>query len=113
VKFLDLVQQLIADIDFSKCKVIRPENLMFLCGGEQGAGKTPLPSVREALLRHLPNREKFGESRILLAEQAVDAFADTAFENLLDLEECIAAIVTSVVLIVESAGSICELERVL
>jgi hypothetical protein len=82
---------------------------MFLCGGEQGAGKTPLPSVREALLRHLPNREKFGESRILLAEQAVDAFADTAFENLLDLEECIAAIVTSVVLIVESAGSICEL----
>ena len=65
--------------------------------------------MREALLRRLPDRAAFDMWRILLAEEAMEALPDTKFENLLDLEECIAAVVDAVVVIVESAGSLCEL----
>lgn len=68
--------------------------------------------MRELLINHSNKTSKPGEfqgSRILLAEEAVNALADSHFENLLDLEEYIAAAVTNVLLIVESAGSICEL----
>jgi len=68
--------------------------------------------MRELLLNHSRKTSRQGEfqgSRILLAEEAVNALADSHFENLLDLEEYIAAVVSNVLLIVESAGSICEL----
>ena len=66
-------------------------------------------SAREAVLRALPDIEHIGEARILLAEDANRMLADSSFDNLLDLEEYIAAIVDAVILFVESAGSICEL----
>lgn len=86
-----------------------PTSQIFLCGGRTDQAASHAPSVREALLRHLPKRNSLGSSNIILAERANEALPDSNFTNLLDLEECIAAIVDAVVLIVESAGSICEL----
>jgi len=90
-------------------RVHRPKSLIFLCGGQQNQALEVVPSVREALLRHIPDRGQVGVSTIILAERATEALAESNFSNLLDLEEYIAAVVDAVVLIVESAGSICEL----
>jgi hypothetical protein len=109
VGFLELARELIADIDFTQTEIIRPKTLLFLCGGKESQATRLLPSMRETLLRRLPDRRVFGRSQILLAERAIEALPDTTFENLLDLEECIAAVVDAIVLIVESPGSICEL----
>lgn len=68
--------------------------------------------MRELLLEHLKGAGSpttFGGAEILLAEAAFNALAKSHFSNLLDLEEYIAAIVASVLLIVESPGSMCEL----
>ncbi len=67
------------------------------------------PSVREALLRHLPSRQQIGNARIILAEEATKALPGKNFPNLLDIEEHLAAVVDGIILVVESAGSICEL----
>ena len=109
MEFLELTRDLLADIDFTQTEIVRPKNLLFLCGGKENPAAALLPSMRETLLRRLPNRSIFGQSQILLAERAIEALPSTTFENLLDLEECIAAIVDAIVLIVESPGSICEL----
>lgn len=81
----------------------------FLCGGKLDEAAANLPSVREALLRNLPTRERFSDARIILAERATEALPGSNFTNLLDMEEYISAMVDGVILIVESAGSICEL----
>lgn len=65
--------------------------------------------MREALLRHLPNRQSIENAQIILAERATEALPGSNFSNLLNLEEYISALVDGVILIVESAGSICEL----
>lgn len=107
--FLERAIQFLSLVDFEQSKIRRDESIVFLCGGklDETAG---LPcSVREALLRHLPARDQFGNSTIILAERATELLPGTKFSNLLDLEEYISAIVDGIVLIVESAGSICEL----
>ncbi len=50
-----------------------------------------------------------GTSKVLLAEQAMNALADSSFSNLFEMERYIAALSQSVILIVESPGSFCEL----
>jgi hypothetical protein len=107
--FLDQVIKLLKLVDFEKSEIRRENRAIFLCGGELSSEKPTTPSVREAILRHLPTRDTINGSQIILAERATDALPGSNFTNLLDLEEYISAIVDGVVLIVESAGSICEL----
>ena len=92
-----------------KSELRRDSRVVFLCGGRIDLAHGPLPSVRDALLRHLPNEDILGEARIIRAERATEALPGSNFTNLLDLEEYIAALADGVILIVESAGSICEL----
>jgi hypothetical protein len=107
--FLDRTKQLFDLLDFDEARIVRLGSMVFLCGGENSeVGEVPT-SVREALLRHIPNRNAIGQARVILAEKAVEALPETSFDNLLDFEECIAAAVDCVVLVAESAGSICEL----
>lgn len=110
--FPKLVQDFFGAIDFNKSKIVFPRKLVFVCGGRSNGNETAPTSMRELLISHSSKTSEIGEfqgSRILLAEEAVNALADSHFENLLDLEEHIAAVVSNVLLIVESAGSICEL----
>lgn len=107
--FLDAVIQLLGLVDFEKSEVRRDNRFVFLCGGALDAAAAQPPSVREALLRHLPSRDRIGDAQIILAERATEALPGSNFTNLLDLEEYISAIVDGVILVVESAGSICEL----
>jgi hypothetical protein len=112
VAFLDTTGELLGKVDFEKSEIIQPQKLVFVCGGKaSGVGGAPT-SLRELLLQHSAangQNGKFGGADVLLAEEAMNALANSSFSNLLDLEEYIAAIVDSVILIVESPGSMCEL----
>lgn len=107
--FLDRVIELLQLIDFDKSEIRRENRSVFLCGGKLSEAAPITASVREALLRHLPTRERIGDAQIILAERATEALPGSNFKNLLSLEEYISALVDAVILIVESAGSICEL----
>lgn len=107
--FLDRVIELLKLVDFDKSEIRRENRTVFLCGGQISPAALVPPSVREALLRHLPARDKIDGAQVILAERATEALPGSNFTNLLDLEEYISAIVDGVILIVESAGSICEL----
>jgi hypothetical protein len=107
--FLDRVIELLKLVDFDRSEIRRENRTVFLCGGQLLPAAPVPPSVREALLRHLPARDQIDGAQIVLAERATEALPGSNFTNLLDLEEYISAIVDGVILIVESAGSICEL----
>ena len=107
--FLNRVIELLGQIDFDKSEIRRENRSVFVCGGPLGEGNAIPPSMREALLRHLPTRHSIANSQIILAERATEALPGSNFTNLLNLEEYISALVDGVILIVESAGSICDL----
>ena len=107
--FLDRAIDLLMLIHFDKSVLRRDSRFVFLCGGMLDAAASKPSSVREALLRHLPLRSEINGTQIILAERATEALPGSNFTNLLDLEEYIAAVVDGVILIVESAGSVCEL----
>jgi hypothetical protein len=107
--FLEKVIQLLELVDFEKSEIRRDSRYVFLCGGPIDSARGSPPSVREALLQHLPSRDRINDAHIILAERATEGLPGSNFTNLLDLEEYIAAVVDGVILIVESAGSICEL----
>lgn len=106
---MERVIELLKLVDFDKSEIRRDNRAVFLCGGQLNVAAPVCPSVREALLRHLPTRDKIDGAKIILAERAKEALPGSKFTNLLDFEEYISAAVDGVILIVESAGSICEL----
>jgi len=96
-------------LDIEKLRVQRPQKFIFLCGGGLDEHAVAPPSVREAFLRRLPDRKKFFDHTILLAE-TVDAFyVDSPYKNLIKFEIDIAEISDSVVLFSEGYGSLAEL----
>jgi hypothetical protein len=111
VKFENLINDFLSQIDFKESAVIQPGKLLFVCGGQFKSVVGSPGSMRELLLSKTVGggRECFLEESILLAEKAVGAFSKSEFGNLLDLEYYIAALVQAVLLFVESPGSICEL----
>jgi RNA-directed DNA polymerase len=112
VGFLDRAAELLGKVDFDKSKIIQPQKLVFVCGGQKSGNPDAPTSMREILLARAEaagNRGNLGGAKVILAEAAVNFLADSSFSNLLDLECFIAAVVHAVVLIVESPGSMCEL----
>lgn len=110
--FLDLTGELLKNIDFEQSEIIHLQKLVFVCGGKASKIPNAPHSLRELLLDQVSatgTPDKLGGASVLLAEEAEKALAKSSFENLLDLEEYIAAVVHAVVLIVESPGSFCEL----
>jgi hypothetical protein len=99
-------------VDFRRSEVIHPKKLVFVCGGKSNGGGLLPTSLREALLGHVTEngrQNQLGDSEVILAETAMNALDQSAFTNLLALEEFIAAVVDAILLIVESPGSMCEL----
>jgi hypothetical protein len=95
----------------SRFKLARPKRFIFLCGGilehENGTPRT----AREAFLRSLDNRSKFGDFDIVLAEDINAFYPDSPYrdKNLIELETDIASLSDSVVLFSEGIGSLAEL----
>ncbi len=107
--FLELAKQFVRGWDLAGTSLRRPGKLVFLCGGRVGEAATPPASGRDVFLRFLADINQLGDARIIRAEVANQMLAESHFEDLLDLEEHVAAVVDGVILFLESAGSICEL----
>lgn len=110
--FLDLTGELLGKVDFEKSKIVQPQKLVFVCGGQKSGDPSAPTSMREILLAKASSKGSagyLGPAKVVLAEAAVNFLANSSFSNLLDLERFIAAAVNAVVLIVESPGSMCEL----
>ena len=95
------------------CRVINTPNLIFLCGGPTPFTRDeidPYLSARDYFKRYIiKNWPKLSARGSKLAEQINRSFEDDGFSNLLELEERIAVFCDSIVLFVESPGSIAEL----
>ncbi|MFZ1085479.1 MAG: retron St85 family effector protein [Terracidiphilus sp.] len=83
---------------------------LFLCGGETSQNGEPPNTLRGFLVQYLENSKPGLRSSTILAEEAATWYLSTKyFDNLVDLEEQIAALSTLILLIVESPGSMTEL----
>ncbi|MFN3720735.1 MAG: retron St85 family effector protein [Rhizobium rhizophilum] len=112
MNFLDVTGEFLGKIDFAKSKIVQPQRLVFVCGGQNSGDPKSPTSMREILLSRASSTGKagyIGPARVILAEAAVNFLSRSSFSNLLDLERFIAAAVHAVILIVESPGSMCEL----
>jgi len=108
LSFIERTEEFLKLVDLEKSKLRKPRSSVFVCGGKLDRDPAARSSVRDVLLKSLPDRQEINGAAIILAEEAKDALAESNFQNLLDMEECIAAIVDAVLLIVESPGSVCE-----
>ena len=96
-------------LEISKCKIQSRPNLLFLCGGKiETIG--PFQSARDFFYRHLKGNNSALLGRIKLAED-ISAWLqkDTAFPDLLQLENFLAYLADFTFLFVESPGAIAEL----
>lgn len=106
--FLDRTIEFLGHVDLGRTRLRKPRSSVFVCGGKIDHDPAQRLSVRDLILKGLPDRNVLEGARIVLAEEAKDALAQSNFDNLLDMEECIAAVVDAVLLVVESPGSVCE-----
>jgi hypothetical protein len=99
------LQKFYGDLDKESLRIVRPTQVIFLCGGRT-ANDGPHTSLRDYLLRAKRIRRKFS---VVLAETANDLYRDTQYPDLISFEEDIALIAALVVVIAESPGSLAEL----
>jgi hypothetical protein len=99
-------------LSISDCRVSQTPHLVFLCGGkvrpDAEANAPPYKSARDYFYHHARAAHPALSSRIALAETLSESF-DSAFSDLLDLEEHVADLSDLIVVFVESPGSIAEL----
>jgi len=100
-------------LNLRESTVQNPIKKIFLCGGQkaQKVGEQTT-SLRGQLISLLEDANGSLPPYIVLAEEAVawyHSLSSNRFSNLVELEACIAALSTRILLIVESAGSMTEL----
>jgi hypothetical protein len=97
-------------VNLDKSRVSNPRPTIFICGGQLLIDEVVAPTLRASLVNLLRRTEPVLTSRVLLAESAAawERYEDH-FQNLIDLEEHLAALSTMILLIAESPGSFAEL----
>jgi hypothetical protein len=100
-------------LNIRESTIQNPIKKIFLCGGQRAkkVGEPPI-SLRGKLIALLEDADGRLPPYIVLAEEAVawyHSLSSNRFSNLVELEACIAALSTQILLIVESAGSMTEL----
>ena len=97
------------DLNLERLTVIRPSKEIFLCGGvistEQKAKRK---SVRDYIYKILQRSNRLG-ANIILAEAANEIYRVADYRDLISFEEDVAKLVSLIVLIAESPGSLAEL----
>jgi DNA-binding transcriptional ArsR family regulator len=103
-----------ASLRLEDCKIQNAPDLLFLCGGPMDA-KGPYHSARDFFYRHLKRKKHDLAGRVRLAEDVNAWFQkawfrnESAFSDLVDVENYLAHLAAVTVLFVESPGSIAEL----
>lgn len=99
-------------LNIGESTVQNPFKKIFLCGGPRAKANEQPTSLRGQLIALLEDKDGSLPPHIVLAEEAVTWYHNLTsdrFSNLVELEACIAALSTRILLIVESAGSMTEL----
>jgi hypothetical protein len=105
--FLEEFHTFLLKVDFNKSIVKVGLTRVFLCGGARSAPNAPPTNLREFILRKIL---KDNPSEIVLAEEIFSAQIDpNIYEDLLTFEKNICSFCSSILLILESPGSIAEL----
>lgn len=96
--------------DLEKLTVRPFDGFVFLCGGPFSDSADKIDSARHyAVNRSKASSHTIAGRKVILAEKLTDLMRGADFLDLLDLENHIAALASSVVIFVESPGSIAEL----
>jgi hypothetical protein len=102
------IQSFYGDLLLEKLRIVRPSKFMFLCGG--AIVKTPTNARPENLRDFLCRVRPPGLAHpTVLAEDAIQLFRDSDYDDLISFEEDVARIAAIVLVIAESAGSLAEL----
>jgi hypothetical protein len=97
-------------VQLDTTKVVQFPGLILLCGGQIGDASIEPISVRDYVLRQLNFAYSSTTSgRIVLPEDLFDWATDSVYADIFELEQHLAALASTVVLFVESPGSIAEL----
>lgn len=106
----DALRDLNVRIDRDSLRVRRPSHSVFLCGGliSKRLDEKAVLSVRDYLYRTRQAGKRLGAT-VVLAETAQQLYRDTSYSDLISFEEDIARIVSIVLVISESPGSLAEL----
>lgn len=104
-------------VDVSSCRILGAPNLIFLCGGRvsEGSHSGPYSSARDYFNRYITANEPEITARVRLAEAISRWFdresfsGDDTFSDLLEVEEYLADLSDTILILVESEGSIAEL----
>ena len=107
---LDPRHNFVSNINLSKSRISEFPGFIFLCGGDIAQWETSPTSAR-AVLRQSLNNEKHThlQKRLILAEDINDWFDGSIYSDLVTFEQHLAALSSSIILIVESPGAIAEL----
>jgi hypothetical protein len=104
-------------VDVSSCRILSAPNLIFLCGGRvsEGSHFGPYSSARDYFYQYITANEPEITARVKLAEAINRWFdresfsGDDTFSDLLEAEEYLADLSDTILIFVESEGSIAEL----
>lgn len=94
------------DLDSSR---IQFQPTVFLCGGDTNIQDHKVITLRKSILENAHKLTEEIQDGILIAEEYKDYNADGLFPDLMTFESHLAGIAHSIVIILESAGSIAEL----
>lgn len=100
--------KIVASIELLSCR-INFQPTIFLCGGLTDFTDPSIVTLRKALLENSSKFPKEIQDGILIAEYFKDYNADGLFPDLMTFENYLAGVAHSVVIILESAGTIAEL----
>ena len=108
--------EFVDSLDASRCRIINPPRIIFLCGGKasfnyvRAENRPDFESARDYLVQYLWDHHNPLARRTKLAEQLTENWGDRGlFDDLLALEEQIAWLADAIVVIVESPGAVAEL----
>ncbi|HWC96498.1 MAG TPA: retron St85 family effector protein [Candidatus Sulfopaludibacter sp.] len=107
----DSLLAFVQSIKVSTCRVRNTPNLIFLCGGPPQNPKAPKKyrSVRDYFIRYVKANKPKIVPRLRLAEDIGRWMDHERFTDLLEVENYLADLAETIILFVESPGSIAEL----
>lgn len=108
---MDVREEFANALQLEELRVVNFPSLIFLCGGpvEKKKSVPPFLSARHLILSEIRSKHPDLKPNVRLAEELTDWFRGGLYKSLLEFEEDIAGLSSSIPLFLESPGSIAEL----
>ena len=106
---LPSIRPFFQSIDTASLTVRHFDGFVFLCGGFVASATDNPASVRDFVYRSILDREKELSERVYQAEDVNEWYGEDGYSDLISFENDVAHLADSIVIFVESPGSIAEL----